>query len=57
MDDPDKKARNHVRGLYFKTFREYVEWVEYEGAKFNIPKRPDLVYDEWKGWIDWYWYD
>lgn len=37
--------------------KSQAEWMEYckqeEGLPADIPARPDLVYDEWRGWPHW----
>jgi hypothetical protein len=46
------EARNIVRGLGFKTCKE---WLSYsKSSKFNssLPKAPDYFYEEWTDWYD-----
>lgn len=49
------KAKEYVRGLGLKSIKEYREWCKNRTDHFNIPEKPDQVYNTlgWNGWTDW----
>ena len=48
---PYKKAREFVRKLNLKSYREWQKWCKHRPP--NIPSNPNAVYKEWKNWGDW----
>lgn len=42
-----------VQTIGLTSQKEYREFSRHLGIKYKIPCRPDTVYKEWQGWIDW----